>query len=159
MSKTIYEEIVEASLADEDLQENIVKGIILNEARRNELLGSLEGDKTLLQYLLLFEEYLDQHDIYMFKGWKDKESKIIGKPTIGKFYFTVFLNVKKGTDLRGIKRIKDANSKTNILGKRQKDGSITLKIEMLKSLLDKIDADNKEKIENMSDKALQELDQ
>lgn len=158
MSKTIYEEIIEASLAYDDLPEDVIKGIILNEARRNELLGSLEGDKTLLQYLILFEEYLDQHDIYMFKGWKDEKTKIVGKPAIGKFYFTAFIEIAKGTDLRGIKRIADANSKTRISAKKKKDGSMILKVEMLKGLLDKIDADNKDKIENMSDRALQELE-
>lgn len=149
----VYHEIMDAIITEEG--DPGIKDIVLRESKRTEILGQLDDNKEIMNYLFLFEEFLDQHDIYMFEGWKD--AKFIGKPIAGRFWFKVYILVDSKTDLEGAKRIKDANPESEIKIKTRHDGTRLLSFEIKRNLLDDIQKNNNDKIENLSDASLEEM--
>lgn len=148
-----YDSLVEIMMTDdaESLDE-----FILNESERDEVLSSLGGDQTLINYMFLFEEFLEQHDLYLFKGWE--KAQFIGRPKIEKFWVTFHLLVNSKSDMRGAKRINDALKQGEVIAKDLPDGKGKIvQFTVLKRDLDRIEADNQEKIEKLSLQALDEL--
>ena len=108
-----------------------------------------------MNYMMLFEEFLEQHDIYLFKGWE--KASFIGPPTVEKFWVVFTLLVSPETDLRGARRVNDAMHQGKVVMKKTQDGSIMVQFQVLKRALDQIETDNKERIEKLSDQAKEEL--
>jgi len=150
MSET-YSQLVEILL---DRDDAALEDFLLMESEQDEALSAIGGDQTLLSYLLLFEELLDEHDIYMFKGWED--GYIVGQPKVEKFWVTVTMMVPKSTDMLGAKRLNDALPQSKVTAKKI-DGGYIVKFEILKKVLDKIETANRERIKSLADNALDEL--
>lgn len=129
---------------------------LLMESERDDILASLGGDTTLINYLYLFEEFLDQHDIYLFDGWNT--ASIVGQPVVEKFWVTITMAVNADTDMRGANRVCNALDQGSVTVSKAEDGQTTLvKFSILKRALDQIEKDNKERIEKLSDDALEDL--
>lgn len=153
MSETdTFNQLVEVMLDEDD---DSLDEFILTESEKDEVLAALSGDTTLMNYLMLFEEFLEQHDLYLFTGWDD--AQIVGQPSVEKFWVTFDLLIDHKTDFRGARRINDAMPQGQVTAKRLQDGNILVRFQILKRLLDQIETDNKEKIEKLSDQALEEL--
>jgi hypothetical protein len=114
------------------------------------------GDSSKMNYLMKFEEYLDDHDIYLFAGWE--EAQIVAKPVIDKFWTTFHVQVGKGTDLRGALRItNDKEGQNTVRYKKNEDGSYTLIFKILKRYLDQIEQQSKEKAKQIADEKMEQL--
>ena len=111
------------------------------------------GDDTLTNYLLKFEEYLDDHDIYLYDNWE--KAQVLGRPRVQRFWVIVYLWVPKETDLRGMERIKtDQEGQNQIRVKKLKDGSRILEVKVLRRLLDKVEEKSQEEAEEVSNEKI-----
>ena len=146
-----YNQMIEVMLNEDD---DSLSEFLLMESDRDEVMADLGGDTTLMNYLYLFEEFLDQHDIYLFKGWDT--AQVIGKPVVEKFWITVTLLVSNETDLRGAKRVNDAIGQGKVTVKTHQGGKLVTFM-ILKQSLDQIEKTNKDRIEELSDQALETL--
>ena len=121
---------------------------LLAENQEQQIIRAMGGDRMPMNYLLKFEEYLDDHDIYLFDGWED--CVICYAPRIDKFWCTFFLWCPKGTDLRGALRItNDKEGQNEVNQKRTEDGHI-LKFRILRRYLDEVEKKNQERAEELS---------
>lgn len=115
------------------------------------------GDSNKMNYLMKFEEYLDDHDIYIFDGWE--EAQIITRPVIDTFWTTFYVRLGKNADLRGALRIKnDKEGQNTVRYKKNGDGSYTLIFKILKRYLDQIEHKSKEKAEQLADEKMGQLE-
>jgi len=151
MSET-YNQLVEIMMNEDD---DAISEFIIMESDRDDVMASLDSDTTLFNYLMLFEEFLDIHDLYLFNGWE--KAAIVGSPKIEKFWATFMLLTPKGTDLRGAKRIKDAMGQGQVDVKKQSNGTTLVQFMILKRELDQIETTNKDKIEKLSVDALDKV--
>lgn len=147
-----YNQLIEVMLNEDD---ESLEEFMLTESEKDQVLASLEGDTTVMNYMMLFEEFLEQHDIYLFKGWE--KAAFVGVPKVEKFWVTFTMVVDGETDLRGAKRVNDAMPQGRVKAKRMDEGQVLVEFQVLKRALDQIEAVNKEKIEKLSDKAMEEL--
>lgn len=121
---------------------------LLLENEQTQLMGTV-GDTTQFNYLMKFEEYLEEHDLYLFNGWED--SIVLSPITIEKFWTRFNLLVGKDTDLRGAKRVmsnKEGQNKVRV--KKLGDGRMIVEFQILKKYLDDIELRNKERIEDLA---------
>lgn len=147
------EYVVDLLLEDDD--EGAIERLLLEGDEEN-IVRSLGGETTLMNYLMKFEEYLDDHDIYLFDGWEHAE--VIGQPVVEKFWVTVWLRTKPKTDLRGALRlINDKEGQNSVKYKKLDDGRHLLKFRILKRYLDQIEKRNQEKSDQLSDDELEEI--
>ena len=132
------------------------KKTLVKESEEEKLVRVL-GDSMLMNYLMKFEEYLDDHDVYLFDGWK--EARVIGKPKVSKFWVVVNLWVGPDTDLRGAARLKNDKEGQNIVQKKELEGDkgYIIRFKVLKRYLDAIEKRNKERAEQLSDEQLEEM--
>ena len=140
---------------DEDDFEHAKKSLI--KENNEERIVRVLGDSMLMNYLMKFEEYLDDHDIYLFDGWSD--ARVLGKPKIDKFWTTFHLWVAPDCDLRGAMRLKNDKEGQNIVQVKELDknqGKI-VRFKILKRYLDAIEKRNKERAEQLSDEQLEEM--
>lgn len=147
-----YNQLIDIILTEDD---TAVSDFILLESDKDEVMAGLDGDTTLMNYLFLFEAFLDQHDIYLFDGWED--AQIIGQPVIEKFWITIRVLVDDNVDLRGASRVNDAMQQGEVRVKKLSSGQTMVTFMILKRQLDQIETLDKEKIEKLSDKALEGL--
>ena len=132
------------------------KEMIIAEDISNKMLKAV-GEVTLLDYLMKFEEYLDDHDINLFDGWEDAE--VICQPKVDKFWVTVYLKTPPHCDIRGAKRIlNDKEAQNEVKGKKLPDGSHILQFKVLRRLLDAVEQTNKEKAKEIADREIGEED-
>lgn len=148
---TTYNQLIEVMMNED---EESLTDFLLVESELDEVVGALEGDTTIFNYIMLFEEFLEQHDIYLFKGW-DKAS-VIGRPTVEKFWITVNVLISDDTDIRGAKRVKTAMGQGDVTAQKV-DGGRVITFLILKQDLDQIEETNKERIEKLSIAALENL--
>lgn len=146
-----YNQMIEVMLNEDD---DSLAEFLLVESERDDLIAGLDGNTTLMDYLYLFEEFLDQHDIYLFKGWDT--AQIMGQPNVEKFWITITLLVDDEVDLRGAKRVNDALGQGKVEIKNHANGKLVI-FTILKQSLDQIEQTNKDRIEELSDQALEEL--
>jgi len=124
------------------------KQTLLVEAVQDQVLRAI-GETSLLNYMMKFEQYLDDHDIYMFDGWDDAE--FVGKPKVETYWVTVYMQVGPKTDLRGAKRvIADKEAQNRVSYKELDDGGCLLRFKVLKRYLDQIEIDEKERADNIA---------
>lgn len=111
------------------------------------------GNQTLTDYLLKFEEYLDDHDLYLYDGWED--AQVLGRPKVKRFWVVVYLWADKNVDLRGIYRIKtDQEGQNQVKIKSLKNGSHIIEVSVLRRLLDKVEDKSKEEADQVSDEEI-----
>lgn len=122
-----------------------------------ERITKLLGDSMLMNYLMKFEEYLDDHDIYLFKGWE--KAKVIKKPEVGSFWATFWLWTGPDIDMRGARRLKNDKEGQNIVKVQKLDNNrgYVFEFRVLKRYLDAIEKRNKEKAEQQAEEQLAEL--
>ena len=145
------EHIIDLILEDGD-DETVTEAILL-ETEEERIVKSMGNEVTLMNYLIKFEEYLDDHDVYLFDGWE--QAVIIDQPEIEKFWCTFYLQLNKNSDLRGAKRIMNDKEGQNSVKKKQlDDGKTILKIKILKHYLDDIEKKNKQKAKDLSDEEM-----
>lgn len=147
-----YDQLIEVMLNEDD---EALGEFVLMEGEKDQVLAGLNGDVTLMNYMMMFEEYLEQHDIYLFDGWE--KAAFAQQPTVEKFWVTFYLLVEQNVDLRGAKRVRDAMNQGDVTVRQLDDGRKIVIFQVLKRNLDQIETVNKEKIEKLSDQALEEL--
>ncbi len=138
---------------EDDLQQ--VEEQILLENNEEKILRQL-GDPTQMNYLLMFEQYLDEHDLYLFDGWED--AKFVGRPIIDTFWTTFHVWVTSETDLRGAMRLKnDKEGQNKVMQKKLSNGDSIIKFKILRRYLDHIEQRNKEKAEQLANEELEKM--
>lgn len=147
-----FNHMIEIMLTEDD---DSLDRFMLLESEKDTVLAALGGDPTLINYMMLFEEFLENHDLYLFEGWSS--AAFVGKPKIEKFWATFALTVNEGTDMRGAKRVNDAMPQGQVKAKAMGNGKILVVFQVLKRHLDQIEETNREKIEELSDQALEQL--
>lgn len=141
-----FTHIVEKLLDEDDLEG--AETALLMENEEDRLTRKL-GDQTITNYLLKFEQYLDDHDIYLYDGWEDVQ--VLGKPEVQRFWFVCNMWVPKKTDLAGIQRIKtDQEGQNQIKVKSLNDGSKIIQVKVLKRLLDRVEEKSQDEVEEIS---------
>ncbi len=137
---------------EDDFQE--IKEAILLENDEERILRTL-GDSTYMNYLLKFEEYLDDHDVYLFNGWED--AKIMKPINIDRFWAEFQVWFSPEADLRGAARItNDKEAQNKVTVKNLGDQGYILKFRILKRYLDAIEQRSKERAEQLSDEQLEQ---
>lgn len=144
MSTMDYNQLVDIMLSESD---EVLKDLLLVESEQDQVVAALDGDTTMMNYLLLLEEYLDAMDVYLFDGWED--AAIVAPPMIEKFWVTYLLRVCSKTDLTGARRIKDAMKQGDVRVKKF-NGGYLVKLLVLRRDLDKLETDSTTKIEQMA---------
>lgn len=145
-------ELVDMILMD-DL--DAVRDVILLENEETQIARQI-GDTTVLNYLIKLEEYLDDHDVYLFNGWEDAE--LVQKPVIEKFWTTFIFRVGQDCDLRGAKRItNDKEAQNEVKIAKTEDGAVLVQMRILKRYLDAIEARNKDKSDELSSQELERM--
>lgn len=140
-----YHQLVEIMLGDDDAS---LDEFILQESEKDDVMLSLDGNSTLMNYMMLFEEFLDNHDLYLFKGWE--KAVFVKPPMIEKFWAVFWLQVGPETDLDGARRIHDAVPQGEVAFHKQSDGTTVVKFTILKRALDQIEVDTRTKIEKLA---------
>ena len=129
---------------------------LLMENEEQKIVRALGGDRTIMNYLLKFEEYLSEHDVYLFDGWE--EVSIIHTPIIDQFWTTFHVFAPEGTDLRGAARIlNDRDGAQNEVKYKKTKGGTILVFKILKRYLNDIEARNQENAEEFSRKEMEYL--
>lgn len=132
-------EIVELIL-DEDLES--AKHHLLMESTEERVIQALDGDRMLMDYLVKFEHFLDEHDLYLFDGWE--ESQFVAKPQIEKFWALFYIKTPKEVDMRGAVRIKNSKEGQNKVGVKQLNDGYLFQFKILKRHLDDLEEKSKE---------------
>ena len=156
MSEDKMRNVVDMLLSEDETDFEKIEETILLENDEERILRQM-GDSTYMNYLMKFEEYLDDHDIYLFDGWED--AKVLGKPKVNKFWTEFMVLVSPDADLRGAMRIKnDKEGQNRVMVKELTDKQGTIvKFKILKRYLDAIEARNKERAEQLSDEQLESI--
>lgn len=138
---------------DDDFQE--IKEALLLENDEERILRNL-GDSTYMNYLLKFEEYLDDHDVYLFDGWED--AKVLKPITIGRFWTEFLVWFGPDADLRGATRlVNDKEAQNKVKVKKLGEQGYIVKFSILKRYLDAIEERSKERAEQLSDEQLEQM--
>ena len=128
---------------------------LLNENQEQQIIRAMGGDRMPMNYLLKFEEYLDDHDIYLFDGWQD--CVVCYKPKIEKFWTTFYLFCPEGTDLRGALRLTNDKEGQNEIKQKRIEGGHILQFKILRRYLDEVEKKNQERAEELSDEEMEYL--
>ena len=121
---------------------------LLVENQEQQIIRAMGGDRMPMNYLLKFEEYLDDHDVYLFDGWE--ECRICYKPRIDKYWTTFYLFCPKGTDLRGALRVTTDKEGQNEVKHKKVEGGHVLQFRILRRYLDELEKKNQERAEELS---------
>jgi hypothetical protein len=126
------------------------QNMLLAEDVEDKLLKAI-GEVNYVNYLMKFEQYLDDHDIYAFDKWEDAE--IIATPKVDRFWVTIWMKLQPGTDMRGAKRLlNDKENQNEISYREEPDETVLMKFKILRRLLDKIEIENKENADEIADR-------
>ena len=124
--------------------------MLLCETIENDLLKQI-NETGSLDYLMKMEQFFDQRDLYLYKGWEDAE--IVSAPKIGKFWVTLDLRVPRDAELKGAMRCcSDKEAQNSVKYKQLEDGSYYIRFKILRRILDKIEMDAKDKAEDTAAK-------
>lgn len=147
-------EIVELIL-EENLEE--AEYHLLIESTEERIIQALDGERMPMDYLLKFEQFLDEHDIYLFDGW-DK-AQFIRKPRIERYWAFFYLKAGKDTDLRGALRIKNSKEGQNRVGVKETGDGYIFEFKILKRYLDQLDQKNKEEASRVASDEFEQIGQ
>lgn len=122
---------------------------LLAESIESEIIQAI-GETSQLDYLLKFEKFLDERDLYIFHGWED--AQVLCAPKIDKFWVTVDLCVPPNTELKGALRCcSDAEEQNTVKYRKQEDNSIFVRFKILRRILDKLEMRAKDRAEAIAD--------
>ena len=128
---------------------------LLVENQEQQIIRAMGGDRMPMNYLMKFEEYLDDHDIYIFEGWDKCE--IAYRPRIDKFWCTFYVYCPEGVDLRGALRITNDKEGQNQVKAKKVEGGHILMFKILKRYLDQVERKNQDRAEELSDEEMEFL--
>jgi len=155
MSEEGMRRIVDLMLEGDDDDYQEIKEAILLENDEERILRTL-GDSTYMNYLLKFEEYLDDHDVYLFNGWE--EAKVLKPINVERFWVEILVWFGPDADLRGATRLtNDKEAQNSVKMKKLGDHGYILKFRVLKRYLDAIEQRSKERAEQLSDEQLEQM--
>jgi hypothetical protein len=155
MSEEGMRRIVDLMLEGDENDFQEIKEAILLENDEERIMRTL-GDSTYMNYLLKFEEYLDDHDVYLFDGWED--AKMMKPVTIDRFWAEFLVWFGPEADLRGATRLtNDKEAQNSVKVKKLGDKGYILKFRILKRYLDAIEQRSKERAEQLSDEQLEQM--
>lgn len=147
-----YSSVVEHLLND-DTEEAI--GTMIIETQEQKIIRTMGGDRMPVNYLMKFEEYLDDHDLYLYDGWED--AVVAHKPKIDKFWVTIHLFCGDDVDLQGAYRVINDQEGQNRIEIKKVDGGHIVGFKILKRYLDQIEKKNQDKAEELSDEEMELL--
>lgn len=126
------------------------KEALLVESVETELVKNI-AETSKMDYLLKFEKFLDDRDLYLYHGWED--AQVLAAPEISKYWVSVDLRVPKDCELKGALRC--CNSETDEQNttryKQLEDGSYYVRFKILRRVLDQIEMDAKDRAEEIAD--------
>lgn len=121
---------------------------LLCETMETDLLQRI-NETGALDYLMKLEQFFDQRDLYLYRGWEDAE--ILNAPKIDKFWISLDLRVPKEVELRGAKRCcSDKEAQNSVQYRQLEDGSYFVRFKILRRILDKIEMDAKDRAESLA---------
>ncbi len=124
--------------------------VLLCETIENDLLQRI-NETGSLDYLMKIEQFFDQRDLYLYKGWDDAE--ILAPPKIDKFWVSLDLRVPNDVELKGAFRCcSDREAQNSVKYKHMEDGSVFVRFKILRRILDKIESDAKDQAEDLASK-------
>lgn len=147
-----YSSVVE-HLLNNDTEEAI--GTMIVETQEQRIIRTMGGDRMPVNYLMKFEEYLDDHDLYLYDGWED--AVLVHKPKIDKFWVTIHLFCGDDADLQGAYRVVNDQEGQNKIEIKKVDGGHIVGFKILKRYLDQIEKKNQDKAEELSDEEMELL--
>jgi hypothetical protein len=147
-------EIVELIL-EEDLEQ--AEYHLLIESTEERIIQALSGERMPMDYMLKFEQFLDEHDIYLFDGWDT--AQFITKPRIEKYWAFFYLKTSKDTDLRGALRIQNSKEGQNKVGVKKTGDGYIFEFKILKRYLDQLDQKNKEEASRVASDEFEQIGQ
>jgi hypothetical protein len=147
-------EIVELIL-EEDLEQ--AEYHLLIESTEERIIQALSGERMPMDYMLKFEQFLDEHDIYLFDGWDT--AQFITKPRIEKYWAFFYLKTSKDTDLRGALRIQNSKEGQNKVGVKKTGDGYIFEFKILKRYLDQLDQKNKEEASRVAGDEFEQIGQ
>jgi len=147
-------EIVELIL-EEDLEQ--AEYHLLIESTEERIIQALDGERMPMDYMLKFEQFLDEHDIYLFDGWDT--AQFITKPRIEKYWAFFYLKASKDTDLRGALRIQNSKEGQNKVGVKKTGDGYIFEFKILKRYLDQLDQKNKEEASRVAGDEFEQIGQ
>lgn len=132
-----------------DSKPDETRRIALNENNETNVLR-LVGETSLLNYLCKMEAFLDQRDVYVFRGWDKAE--ISRKPVVEKFWVTFFLVFPTNSEIdEGVRRItNDKEAQNQVRGRRIGNGQVEIQMRLLKRLLDAIELQTKDQAKELA---------
>jgi len=147
-------EIVELIL-EEDLEQ--AEYHLLIESTEERIIQALDGERMPMDYMLKFEQFLDEHDIYLFDGWDT--AQFVTKPRIEKYWAFFYLKASKDTDLRGALRIQNSKEGQNKVGVKKTGDGYIFEFKILKRYLDQLDQKNKEEASRVASDEFEQIGQ
>jgi hypothetical protein len=147
-------EIVELIL-EEDLEQ--AEYHLLIESTEERIIQALDGERMPMDYMLKFEQFLDEHDIYLFDGWDT--AQFVTKPRIEKYWAFFYLKASKDTDLRGALRIQNSKEGQNKVGVKKTGDGYIFEFKILKRYLDQLDQKNKEEASRVAGDEFEQIGQ
>lgn len=123
---------------------------LLAESIESDIIQAI-GETSKLDYLLKFERFIDERDLYLYKGWED--AQILSSPKVDKFWVTIDLRAPKEVELKGAERCcSDEESQNTIHWKELEDGTYFVRFKILRRFLDQIEMNAKDRAEEIADK-------
>jgi hypothetical protein len=143
-----FEHIIEALLANAPIEE-IVDFITEDSGlleKKYELLTEAnhadEHRETQNFYTLMFEQYLDEQHCYTYEGWD--ELLFLERPKVEKYWVKFQLVCPVTFDFEGgAKRLRGKNKENVVQSTTTNDGKKILKVNILRSLLDELEDENR----------------
>jgi len=121
---------------------------LLCESIENDLLQRI-NETGALDYLMKIEQFFDQRDLYLFKGWED--AQVLEAPKIEKYWVSLDLRVPEGTELKGAMRCcSDREAQNSVKYKQLEDGSYFVRFKVLRRILDQIEMNAKDRAEELA---------
>ncbi len=123
---------------------------LLVESFEAELVKNI-AETSKMDYLLKFEKFLDDRDLYLYQGWED--AQILEAPKVDKYWVTVDLRVPEGCELKGALRCcnSEDDEQNTARYKELEDGSYYVRFKVLRRILDQIEMDAKDRAEEIAD--------
>jgi hypothetical protein len=123
---------------------------IVAEGIEDELLQQIRSTSEL-DYLLKLDQFFDERNLYMYDGWEN--AQILKQPKVDKFWVTLDVRVPKETELKGARRCCAGKENQNTVEFKQlEDGSFFIRFHILRRILDKLEMDNRDRANDISDK-------
>jgi len=139
-----FEMLIDALVEGDDGAEEEVISLLES---RDDLVIKMGGDRTALEYAVLFEQLLDNNNFYAHNGWG--EGKLIGAPSIGKYQVSFIVQLPADFDRVPIKLMDDKYGSFGVKALKRLRSSYVLEITVPRNVLDDLAKENEKFIQDM----------